>query len=790
MYLNILKKDLKRKKSMNIILLVFVILAVMFVSSSVNNLIAVTNSLDTYFEKANMSDYIVATRGVSAGGKSVESVIKELDYVQNYYVEDSLYLSASNATNMDGEKLDPQNMGFVSALESSHINFFDNNNNEITEINDNEMYVTKSFATRNDLSVGDKIKIKFGDKYTEFTITGYFKDAFCGSSMMGTPRLLISQNSFGKLKNDADKASGLYSGQILFIDTDNVSALEQKLGSSTGIVFQGSRDLIKTTYIMDMLIAGVLLVVSICLILIAFVMLRFTITFTLSEEYREIGIMKAIGIKNNKIRGLYLVKYFVMSVAGAIIGFIAGIPFGNMFLQQASENIMMTSGGYLINIICAVVVIGIIMLFCYRCTAKVKKFTPVDAIRNGSVGERFKRKSLMKLSKSKLRPVPFMAANDILCGIKRFVIMSLTFTTGLLLITIILNTMTTLQSDKLVNWFSIAESDVYITDANVDRYITENGRKLFEEELNNITKKLKEKQINSKCFGETMFKLGISKGEYSTNSLAFIGTGTTTDQYEYLKGTAPQNTNEVALTYIVADKIHAEIGDTVTIRTTQGDKKYVVSAIYQSMNNMGEGIRFHQDEELDFAQAMGSFGYQVRYTDNPSEDEKKTRLEQIKELFPDYTAYLGGEYVDYMDGGVAGYMDGLKNIIVIVVMLICILVAVLMEKSFLTKEKGEIAMLKAVGFRNSSIIFWQTLRTAIVMLFSVILAIILSDPLGQLAVGGIFRMMGAYNIIFDVNILETYVVYPLLVFAVTVFSVFIVAQQIRKVSSSEINSIE
>ena len=41
MYADILKRDLKRKRAMNIILLVFVILATMFVSSSVNNIINV-----------------------------------------------------------------------------------------------------------------------------------------------------------------------------------------------------------------------------------------------------------------------------------------------------------------------------------------------------------------------------------------------------------------------------------------------------------------------------------------------------------------------------------------------------------------------------------------------------------------------------------------------------------------------------------------------------------------------------------------------------------------------------
>ena len=46
---------------MNIILLVFIILATMFVSSSVNNITNVTTALDNYFEMANVPDYFLAT---------------------------------------------------------------------------------------------------------------------------------------------------------------------------------------------------------------------------------------------------------------------------------------------------------------------------------------------------------------------------------------------------------------------------------------------------------------------------------------------------------------------------------------------------------------------------------------------------------------------------------------------------------------------------------------------------------------------------------------------------------
>lgn len=61
MYLRILKKDLKRKKTMNTILLIFVILAATFIASSANNLITVSNALDNFFEKANAPDHWFAS---------------------------------------------------------------------------------------------------------------------------------------------------------------------------------------------------------------------------------------------------------------------------------------------------------------------------------------------------------------------------------------------------------------------------------------------------------------------------------------------------------------------------------------------------------------------------------------------------------------------------------------------------------------------------------------------------------------------------------------------------------
>lgn len=790
MYLNILKKDLKRKKTMNIILLIFVILAVMFVSSSVNNLVAVTNALDGYFEKANVPDYFVATKGTAENGKSTVELIKDLDYVTEYKTE-KCYYSNNQRIEYKGKKKGYNYNGVICSLNKSNTKYFDGNNNEITEINEGEIYLTKNLLSTLDISVGDKINIIVADVSVEFKIIGTIKDAPFGSAMIGSPRFVMNQNDFDKY--DSSESTKPYEGELISISTSDTNALKQEVSHDPTIVFDGPKSLFKTTYIMDMIIAGVLLILSIFLIVIAFVILRFTIKFTLSEEFREIGVMKAIGIRNIKIRGIYIVKYLAMAIVGTIIGFICGIPFSKMLLTQVSDNIVIADeNGVLISIAAAILVLLIIVLFSYSCTSKVKKFTPIDAIRNGQTGERYKKKGIIRLSKTHLRPVPFMAVNDILSGLKRFLIVMATFMISILLVTVILNVMSTLQSGKLISWFSMTESDVYISDSDTDtkKCIRPDGHEMLKQELNKIEQNLSDNGIEAKCAIETIFKFTVSKGDKSYSSLAFQGTGTTPDEYEYMSGTAPQNVNEIGLTYIVADSIGAEIGDTVEISTANGTDEYLVTAIFQSMNNMGQGIRLHQDVNLDYSLAMGTFGYQINYTDNPTESQKAERLEKIKELYPDCKVYTGGEYVDNMVGGVAGYMSSVVYLTLLIVIIINILVAVLMEKSFFTKERSEIALLKAIGFTNRAIITRQVLRMAIVMVVAAILAILVAEPVGQLAVGGIFRIMGAKTIIFDVNVLYNYVICPLVVLVCTIISVIIVDQQVRGVSSSEINNIE
>lgn len=108
----------------------------------------------------------------------------------------------------------------------------------------------------------------------------------------------------------------------------------------------------------------------------------------------------------------------------------------------------------------------------------------------------------------------------------------------------------------------------------------------------------------------------------------------------------------------------------------------MVTALFQSMNNMGEGVRFHESCELDFIQASGFFPFQIHFTDEPDREEIEKRIEQAKELYNVDTVYDAGGYVDSLIGS-SDIVDNVRELVLMVVMIIIVLVTVLMERSFI-----------------------------------------------------------------------------------------------------------
>ncbi len=790
MYLNILKKDLKRKKAMNIILLLFIILATMFVSSSVNNIINVTTALDNYFEMANAPDYLLATMNKTLT-VDVDETVSKVGAVESYATEKVLFMTTSNLTYEDDTIISE---GGTHLLHSDiGMNYFLSDGSILDMVEPGKFYMTEGKAENLGVEVGDKLTIELNGVSREFVLGGKIKDALFGSNQMSFTRYIINEEDFEYFLS-AENTEEFYGGTLVYIHSSNIETVlpQIKLLVDNSILTM-DRDFMEFCYVFDMVVVGILLVVSIILIIIAFVVLRFTITFTLSEEFREIGVMKAIGISNFKIRGLYLVKYMGLSIIGAAIGLVLSFPFGEMLMSVSSQSIIMgNQSPILVNIFCAILVIAVILLFCYGCTGKVKKLTPIDAIRNGQTGERFRKKTLMNIGKSKLSVTPFLALNDIVSSPRRYGIISFTFFLCLSLLIMLSATVSTMNSGSLSATFGWADCDIYLSnDKIIMEWMLEDGHEKLEKHLDEMEQTLVENGIPAKCYQEMMFNLPVAFGENECNITIYQGTGTTMDMYEYTAGMAPQNTDEIAITRIAADKLNANIGDTVTIKTVDGEKEYIISAFFQGMNMQGIGIRLHADEYINYVQAQGGINTQIMFTDNPDSKEINRRMEEIRRIFPDYeNVETCAETVKDMLG-VADTLAAVKSLIVILTIVLAALITVLMERSFIAKEKGEIALMKAIGTRDEKIYTYHVLRFLFVGIIAVVLGEIFAMPLTHLCIDPIFKMMGMELAVdYVINPVEMYLIFPLVILVTTAVSAFLTSLYARKIKSSDTASIE
>lgn len=796
MNFKILKRDLKRKKSMNFILLLFILLATTFIASSVNNVLVIMNGTDYFMERAGIQDYLMLTVGgsrevPSETDRDIESFLKEEKQVTQYTVDEVMFFTSGEVVLPPGKKIQLDNYTMLSSFQIQQQKFFDRNNREIKSMEKGTIYLPQKTMIANDLNAGDTIAIHTDNGYHRtFTINGYAKDALMGSDMMGAQRWIISNQDFEEMV----LKSGLPYGRLYSVSCKDLEAFEQSnVDAGFSTMFNGGKALIKMTYVMDMVVAAVLLLVSLCLVIISVVMLHFNIVFTVNEDYKEIGIMKAIGIPEESIRRLYLSKYFLMAMVGAVLGLFASIPFGRMLLEQVTQKLVLQEigGGIGVPFLTSILVVLLVVLFGYHSTRRIKKLTPMDAIRSGNNGERFKRKGLIKLAGQKWRATTFLAGNDCLSEFRKYLVLLITSAVGIWLVIMPVNTINTLCSEQITKWFTVTDCDIYVSnEKKTAQLITSGDRQCFYDYLNQVEEKLKEEGIDvSKVVMEVLFRFNIRHGEDSCQPLVFQGLGTRTEDYFYDKGTAPVQENEIAITRIVSDKIHADIGDTVYLTLGKEERAFVVTAIFQSMNNMGEVIRIPEQVEFDYSDipAAGSFGAQIILKERPEEKQYKKLLLQIKPLFPDAKIESATSYIQRQIGSISEQMNSLKILILVIVITINILVVVLMQKMFLIRERRQMGMLKAIGFSNSAIISWQTKRIMLILFLGIVLGTVTATPFSQITSGQVFKMMGASKIVFEIRPLEVYVMYPIVLFVATVIACVIVMLRVRRVSIQEIN---
>lgn len=255
---------------------------------------------------------------------------------------------------------------------------------------------------------------------------------------------------------------------------------------------------------------------------------------------------------------------------------------------------------------------------------------------------------------------------------------------------------------------------------------------------------------------------------------------------EYTEGEAPKLENEVAFSKKVMEQNELHIGDTVTTKINGEEKKFIITGYYSDYMQLGESARLNP--AIDMSNEIMS-GYWKPVVDMDTDLSQEEMVEKLEKEFPEYDWVTAQQVVDTNVGSVKDTMRAMQIPMTAMLCILIMLITILMMKLFIVREKGQLAMLKSIGYRNRHIRLWLMMRMVWVVMISMIFAIPLSMLSNRFVLTSIFAIMGA-QLRIQVEPVKAYLVYPGILLAGIVVATIVATMNVKKINTSDMKIAE
>ena len=403
-------RDIKQNLSQFVTIFLMVLIGVMVYVGIEAYMDGMTSAADNFYKNNNIQDLNVMG---NLSDKDLDK-IKSLDNVKD--AEKKLVVNVIDKDNKDKTYL-------LSFIDSNNISKFHIMDGEKFDVNKKGAWVDNFYAEKNNLKVGDTIKIKYDTFSLEEKILGLInvpdhiydvKDeselvpnrenfGFVYLSVNEIPESYIKDLVMKEMKITDEKIFDKYVTNFnykeyipynyIMVDVNkkkNVTSvkedIEDNVSNAKAIVkiedtlsyqrYQGEIDE-GASYVG--IFSGLFLFIAMLSVIT-------TMTRVVKKQKLQIGTMKALGIKNSKIVMHYVGYGFFVSLAAAIVGIILGKYFiGTFFLNMEMDYFEVPNGipvvkplSYLVALLVVMVVSFITYLTCRKELFK----KPAEALRN------------------------------------------------------------------------------------------------------------------------------------------------------------------------------------------------------------------------------------------------------------------------------------------------------------------------------------------------------------------------------------------------------------------------
>ncbi|MCH4566213.1 FtsX-like permease family protein [Bacillus sp. ES1-5] len=765
-----LKRDFSQNKLIITILFMFIMLSSLLMASASSNVINLLNSMDQLF-KVSSAPHFVQMHAGEINQKSIDSFVAKTPFVKKQQTAEMVQIGGSNIFIKKKNQAEHNSVMDISFVkQNSNFDFLLDLNNEVIDVRKGELGVPIYYMQKYNLRIGDKIWVVKNNNELALTISAFVRDVQMNPSLVSSKRFVISDEDFERIKGNFGESEYLIEFQLTDVNKINEfenlyqsSNLPQKGPSITYSLFKTLNSLT------DGIIAAVLIMISTLLMLIASLCIRFTIMTSMEEDYREIGVMKAIGITSKEIQKLYVTKYVVMAASGCICGyilslFVTKIFTSNISLYMGTANTSILH--FVVPIIVTTLLFLVVTLFCRIILRNFRRITAIDALRSRDNLGKGKVKSSFSLSQTKIINVNiFIGIQDVVKRFKLYRVLSIVLIIAVFMIVVPVNFLYTIQSPKFVNYMGTGKSDI-----RIDLQQSENIEKRFNDVITYIRND--EEVEKYAAFVTSTFKMVNAEGTHENLNVE-VG-DFTQFPLDYVQGIAPKNEKEIALSYMNANELKKNVGDEIVLFVEGKEKTLTISGIYQDVTNGGKTAKV-------------SFSYNseniVWYVVNVDMKPTVNLQEKVKAYKHNFSSAKITDTDDYLTQTLGETMKQLRlvtQVAILIAILISVLITTMFFKMLLAKDSSQILIMKSIGFSYKDIRIQYITRSIVIVLIGIVTGTLLAATFGEMLVSWLGSFMGAAHIKFVVNPIVSYVICPAILFisvaATTLFSSFTMKQ--------------
>lgn len=775
MLLHILQRDLLRKKSVSAILFLFVFLSALLASAGTGMIVALTSSMNGLLAKSAVPHYVQMHSG-TLNEAEIDRWAARNELVEMHQVVEMVPVEGGHL--VFGGRDTPENtsiMDFYFVRQNERFDFLLNLENDIIDVAEGEIAVPVYFMQQRELAVGGRVRIVHPNFEREFIIRDFVRDAQMNPSIIHSKRFVIHPADYELLKQHANGVEYLIEfrladpGKLGQFNTLYQSSAMPKTGPSIDLnLFR------MLNALSDGVIAAVTLLVSLLLMLIALLCVRFTLLATLEEDYREIGVLKAIGASRRAIRSIYLVKYAALAAAASLCGCAASYPAARLLSANMALYLGKGERGPLAAVLplaAAVLLFGLLLLFCLLVLRRFHRVSTVEALRSGSIGNAQISRSRWRLHRSRVLPVPVvLGLMHVSQRFRTFGLLIFVFIASTFVLLLPIHFLHTIQSPGFISYLGIGKSDL-----RIDLQYSDRMNERFRQTVEAIGRDgdverfspLVTSRYRMPADDGSMEQLNVETGDFTIFPL------------DYVEGGAPIRDHEIALSVRNAREMNRRVGDTVRLIVGGEVRELVVSGIYQDITNGGRTAKARLPYDPDAV-----LWYTISLDLRPHADVQ-AKIAQYEQAFePAKVTDLSG-YLQQTLGQTIKQLRGLAILAFITAIFLSMLVTALFLNLHTAKDRAQIAVLRSIGFAPRHIRMQYVTMTLAVLLAGIAAGTILANTLGQTLIGAVWSLLGAANMKFVIDPIRAYVICPLVLMTAVAVTAWIGTGSTRKSNIAE-----